>query len=83
MFKDLNEIEIIPKPQSFISKGTTLDLRNILSISLQNNSVEEKYVAQLFKKFLAPINSIPILRKRAAKDSISINLSSDPKILEE
>ena len=30
MFKDLNEIEIIPKPQSFISKGTTLDLRNIL-----------------------------------------------------
>ena len=31
MFKDLNEIEIIPKPQSFISKGTTLDLRNILS----------------------------------------------------
>ena len=56
MFKDLNEIEIIPKPQSFISKGTTLDLRNILSISLQNNSVEEKYVEQLFKKFLAPIN---------------------------
>tara|TARA_S200000501_G_scaffold25072_1_gene21712 strand:- start:17132 stop:18946 length:1815 start_codon:yes stop_codon:yes gene_type:complete len=81
--KNSSEIDIIPKPQNFINKGTTLDLKKILSISLQHNSTGEKYAAKLFREFLSPINLIPILRNRAVRESILIDLVKDPKIIKD
>jgi len=56
----MNDISIIPKPESKQILNGTFDLKSIKSIILKNGSEKERQVATLFKEYLRPVVSLSI-----------------------
>ena len=53
-------INIIPKPKNIITLNSSFDLNSINGINIENNSKYEKYIANLFKRYLKPLKNLEI-----------------------
>ena len=80
----MKNINIIPKPSSITTEEGYLDISNIKKIIVDNNSSDEKYVAELFQSFLKPIKAIIISSiENNNKERILVSLNPDNDIPEE
>ena len=77
----MKNINIIPKPSSITTEEGYLDISNIKKIIVDNNSSDEKYVAELFQSFLKPIKAIIISSiENNNKERILVSLNPDNDI---
>ena len=79
----LETINIIPQPTLIKQKPGFLDLRLIKTILLNNNTDEELKCAELFQRYLSPINTLVTVTDNAIYNSIIINYNKELSIPKE
>ena len=75
----MKNIKIIPKPTSIKAKGDYIDINKVEIIIVENNSIDERNVAELFQSFLSPIKGLGIssINKNKKRILVSLNTSYD------
>jgi len=75
----MKNIKITPKPTSIKAKGDHIDINKVEIIIVENNSIDERNVAELFQSFLSPIKGLGIssINKNKKRILVSLNTSYD------
>ncbi|MBT7042577.1 MAG: hypothetical protein HN920_03455, partial [Candidatus Marinimicrobia bacterium] len=78
----MNDISIIPKPNSTQILNTTFDLKSIKGIILKNESQEERHIGEIFQAYLNPAVSLSISKSSSESniDHIIISLDESSEI---
>ena len=79
----MKDINIVPKPTSIKAKGDYIDINKVETIIVENNSIDERNVAELFQSFLKPIKGLGISSINKSKKRILISLNTRYDIPEE
>ena len=79
-----SSINIIPKPTSLKSSGSSFDLLSINGIYIENNSTDEKEIAEIFQNYLRPLKKLKIEHStHDVKNKINISLNPKHNLKEE
>ncbi len=79
----MKDINIVPKPTSIKAKGDYIDINKVEIIIVENNSIEEINIAELFQSFLNPIKGLGISSINKSKKRILVSLNTRYNIPEE
>ena len=80
----MSQINVIPKPGKTILKDGFLDLKQVNEILLSSGNDAEATIADIIKRFLIPVNEIPIrIGNHRTPNSFFIEIDSDLDLGEE